>query len=103
MSEKSRYKSITPVNGEWYFVGKFNDGTKSGMALIYPVAVWAETHEGDVVGLLGDIEAKTDCGLPRLVGPPAIDGIYLCKNKSNKFYINKLLDGDDVKYRRFLK
>jgi len=99
MEEKSRYKSLVPANGEWYFVSKNGGEHGAPTALLFPVALWAETHEGDVVGLLGDVEAKTDCGLPRLVGSPTMDGFYTCRNHSNTEYIDKILEGQEVIYR----
>jgi hypothetical protein len=102
---KNMYKSITPTSGEWYFVGKRTetDVSNDPLALIFPVAVWAETHDGCVVGLIGDTPAKTSDGLARLVGTPKMEGAYIKMNDDNEMYFKRAFAGVDVKFLHFLK
>lgn len=99
------YKSIIPTSGEWYFVGKRTktDAANDPLSLIFPVAVWAETQEGNVVGLVGDTTAKTEGGYTTLVGTPKMEGAYIKMNDDNKMYFRRAFEGIDVKFSHFLK
>ena len=104
MNEKNNYKSMTPASGEWYFVGKPSDGSPgNSRALIFPVAMWAETHEGYVVGLVGDTTAKTDDGYNRLVGTPKMEGAYTKINSYNQDRFNKYFSGGYVEFSDLVK
>ena len=73
MSEEGPYKSIIPAV-DWYFVDK----PKGGEQVVWPLAAWALTNAGEVIGLLGGTAAKTkDDGIPRLAAAPPVSGVYL--------------------------
>jgi hypothetical protein len=59
---------IAAASTGWYWRGT---ETATGKTVVYPVAVWALTRGGDVVGLIGDVQAKTSEGSTSLAAPPA--------------------------------
>ncbi len=56
--------TLLPCSEKWFFVGK---GIHSE-AIIYRIAIWSQTEEGVVTGLIGEIGLTDDN--PRLIGPP---------------------------------
>jgi hypothetical protein len=61
-------QQIAVASTGWYWRGT---ETTTGKTVVYPVAVWALTRGGDVVGLIGDVPAKTSEGSTSLAVPPS--------------------------------
>ncbi|WP_081712854.1 MULTISPECIES: hypothetical protein [Burkholderia] len=70
------YKEITPST-DWFFV---HDGhNENAPPVVWHVAAWGLTEEGEVVGLIGAFgrEDGSKGKTPRLIQVPAVPGSYL--------------------------
>ena len=70
------YKQIIPADG-WFFVAQDHD-----KFIVFPLAVWALTEDGSVIGLIGNVlggaehESSSYKSTVRLVAVPPIVGSY---------------------------
>ncbi len=91
--------TLIPCSEKWFFVGK---GANSD-AIIYRIAIWSQTEEGVVTGLIGEI-GFTD-NSPRLSGlPPACEeaGYYPAETLTEEA-IDASYRGDTVPYKKAFK
>lgn len=66
------YSTILPCDG-WFYANKGLQGEDQ----VFPVAVWALTDEGEVVGLIAVNDSMARDGKRQLIAPAPIDGAYL--------------------------
>ncbi|WP_301255418.1 hypothetical protein [Eleftheria terrae] len=70
MSE--RFSSLSPCS-DWFYAAK---GTRDE-CIVFRIAAWALTEEGEAVGLVSASSATTSANVSCLVAPPPIGGRYL--------------------------
>lgn len=66
------YKQLIPAT-DWYF-RHFTD-LKDNPVIVYQLAAWALTEDGDITGLVAVYDAQD--GRAKLVTPPPVKGNYL--------------------------
>lgn len=74
--------NITQIipSSDWFFVGDCH-----GADMVYPLAAWAMTAEGGIIGLIAEeIAPNEEVQTPKLVLPPDFPGAYVhLKNLSD--------------------
>jgi len=91
--------TLLACSDKWFFVGK---GTLSE-AIIYRVAMWSQSEDGTVTGLIGEIGLMDNN--PRLSGPPPgceEAGYYPAEALTTKA-IDSSYRGDTVSYEKAFK
>lgn len=65
-----KYSNITPATG-WCFCGVGPSGP-----IVFPIAVWAQTEEGEVIGLISIMSEPAGHRVAKLIPLPSINGQY---------------------------
>lgn len=87
---------ITTASGDWYFIHPTGNDNRAN---IFPVAVWSQREDGSVIGLIGEVELKTDKPpYLNLVEPPPTKGMYIKRNSVNSAFLDAAIRGQEVDY-----
>lgn len=91
--------TLLPCSEKWFFVGK---GSNSE-AIIYRIAIWSQTEEGVVTGLIGE-RVLTDNN-PRLIVPPpgCEEAGYFPSEALTTEAIDCSYSGDTLPYKKAFK
>jgi len=91
-----KYVSAT---GDWYFIHPASETENNkSKANIFPVAVWAENDDGEMIGLIGNVESKEGSSPTKLISPPPLNGMYIKRNSANSELIDQALSNKHVDY-----
>lgn len=66
----SKIVQIAAAAPGWYLVQSSHDS-------VYPVAAWALTDSGEVIGMVGLLETGGGGKVPCLTGPPPLEARYV--------------------------
>ncbi|MFQ3246338.1 MAG: hypothetical protein ACI9WC_001508 [Arenicella sp.] len=89
--------SVIAAEGDWYFIHPV-EGNDEKTNILHVVA-WSCEDDGRVIGMVGNIESKTDGMYDKLVCHPPIDGVYIKRNPINTAQIDAAIEGKAISYK----